>query len=171
MRTACLVALGTVAWMVSSSRAPVAAAGSPCTTATPSCTEWVALGRSVARSMIYRTFSLDVRNEGIRRATVMVHGTNRNADHYFTTVTAAAFLAGALDDTVVISPRLTACNDKLEPNEVGWSCNGDSWRSGGMAATHPELSSFDFMDAIVTKLGKKSVFPNLKAIVVTGHSA
>ena len=86
-------------------------------------------------------------------------------------MTAAAFLAGALDDTVVISPRFTACNDKLEPNEVGWSCTGDSWRSGGMAATHPDLSSFDFMDQIVTKLANKRVFPNLRAIVVTGHSA
>jgi hypothetical protein len=101
----------------------------------------------------------------------MVHGTNRNADHYFSTVTAAAFLAGALDDAVVISPRFTACNDKLQPNEVGWSCTGDSWRSGGMAATHPDLSSFDFMDQIVTKLANKRVFPNLRAIVVTGHSA
>ena len=63
--------------------------------------------------MVYRTFALDVRNEGIRRATVMVHGAGRNADHYFTTVTSAAFIAGALEDTVVISPRLTACNDNL----------------------------------------------------------
>jgi pimeloyl-ACP methyl ester carboxylesterase len=148
-----------------------AAPGPPCSTATPGCTEWVALKGGPARSMIYRTYSLDVRNEGIRRALVMVHGTNRNADHYFTTATGAAFLAGALEDTVVISPRLTACNDKLQPDEVGWSCTGDSWRSGGMAATHPELSSFDFMDEILRKLAEKTVFPNLRAIVVAGHSA
>jgi len=171
MRTALLVALGTLVWLASASHAPAAAAAAPCSTATPACTEWVVLGRGSARSMIYRTFSLDVRNDAVRRAVVMVHGTNRNADHYFTTVTAAAFLAGALDDAVVISPRFTACNDKLEPNEVGWSCTGDSWRSGGMAATHPDLSSFDFMDRIVTKLANKQVFPNLRAIVVTGHSA
>jgi hypothetical protein len=171
MRTALLVALGTFAWLASASHAPLAAAAPPCATATPACTEWVALGGGAARSMIYRTFSLDVRNDAVRRAVVMVHGTNRNADHYFSTVTAAAFLAGALDDAVVISPRYTSCNDKLQPNEVGWSCTGDSWRSGGMAATHPDLSSFDFMDQIVTKLANKRVFPNLRAIVVTGHSA
>src|SRR5207244_6972856 len=116
--------------------APGASVGKPaaraaCTTATDNCTEWVALGGGPARSRIYRTHSLDVRNDGVRRALIMVHGTNRNADHYFSTATAAAVLAGALDDTVVIAPRFTACNDKLEPNEVGWSCNGDSWRSGG----------------------------------------
>jgi len=148
-----------------------AAAASPCVTATAACTEWVALGAGLARSMIYRTHALAARNDAIRRALVMVHGTNRNADHYFSTAVAAAFLAGALDDTLVIAPHFTACNDKLEPNEVGWSCTGDSWRSGGMAATRPDLSSFDFMDEIVRSLAKKSVFPNLKAIVVTGHSA
>jgi pimeloyl-ACP methyl ester carboxylesterase len=152
-------------------RASAAADGPPCTTAAPKCTEWVTIGRGPSRSMIYRSHSLDTRHDGIRRALVMVHGTNRNADHYFTTATAAAFLAGALDSAVVISPRLTACNDKLEPNEVGWSCTGDSWRSGGMAATHPELSSFDFMDEIVRKLANKAVFPNLRNIVIAGHSA
>jgi pimeloyl-ACP methyl ester carboxylesterase len=172
MRTALIVVFGIIASAVALDRVPAAAAaGAACSTATAACTEWVAHGRGPARSMIYRTYSLDARNDTIRRAVVMVHGTNRNADHYFTTATAAAFLAGALDDTVVISPRFTACTDKLETNEVGWSCTGDSWRSGGMAATHPELASFDFMDEIVKKLANKTIFPNLKAIVVTGHSA
>jgi len=166
------IILGLVVASTAADRAPLAAAGTPpCVTSTDACTEWVALAGGPARSMIYRTYSLDARNDAVRRALVMVHGTNRNADHYFATATAAAFLAGAVDDTIVIAPHFTACNDKLEPNEVGWSCNGDSWRSGGLAATHKELSSFDFMDEIVRKLGKKSVFPNLKAIVVAGHSA
>jgi hypothetical protein len=47
----------------------------------------------------------------------MVHGTNRNADHYFQTAAAAAFLAAALDDAVVIAPRVASadgsCRDAL----------------------------------------------------------
>ena len=148
-----------------------AAAGAPCLTATAACTEWVPLGKGQARSMIYRTYALDTRNDAIRRALIMVHGAGRNADHYFTTATAAAFLGGALDDTVVISPRFTACNDKLDTNEVGWSCNGDSWRSGGVSVTHPDLNSFEFVDELLRKLAKKSVFPNLTTLVVAGHSA
>jgi pimeloyl-ACP methyl ester carboxylesterase len=112
----------------------------------------------------------------------MVHGTNRNADHYFSTATAAAFLAGAIDDTVVISPRIASkspatgrggggCNDALDTNEVNWSCGGDSWRSGGSSTSHPDLTSFDFVDQILRKLANKSVFPNMRAIVVAGHSA
>ena len=147
------------------------AATAACTTSTPACTEWVTLGSGPARSMIYRSYSLDTRNEAVRRALIMVHGTNRNADHYFATAMAAAFLAGAVDDAVVIAPHFIACNDKPEADEVLWSCGGDSWRSGGAATSHPELSSFDLTDAILRKLAKKSTFPNLTAIVVAGHSA
>jgi pimeloyl-ACP methyl ester carboxylesterase len=105
----------------------------------------------------------------------MVHGTNRNADHYFSTAVTAAFLAGALDDTIVISPRIASatgnCRDTLAANEVSWSCTGDSWRSGGTAASHPDLTSFDFVDQILKKLANKAMFPNMRAIVVAGHSA
>lgn len=150
-------------------------ATSACTTAVEACTEWVSLNSGGARSLIYRTRSLDVRDERIVRALIMVHGTNRNADHYFTTATAAAFLAGALDDSVVIAPRIASaagtCRDTLAANEVSWSCSGDSWRSGGTAASHPELTSFDFVDRILQKLANKQTFPALRTIVVAGHSA
>ena len=149
-------------------------ANGPCTLATSVCTEWVRLGGGPARSLIYSTYSLDARNDRIRRALVMVHGTNRNPDHYFETATAAAFLANALDDTIVIAPRVASadgnCHDTLADNEVSWSCGGDSWRSGG-TAPGKTLTSFDFMDAILKKLANKETFPNLAAIVVAGHSA
>jgi len=152
-----------------------APAPSACTAATPTCTEWVTLGGGPARSMIYRTYSLAARHDNVRRAFILVHGTNRNADHYFATATAAAFLAGALPDTIVIAPHFSSsergCTDKLETNEVSWSCGGDSWRSGGTSSSHKDLTSFDFMDEILRTLAKKALFPNLGAIVVAGHSA
>jgi hypothetical protein len=155
--------------------APQVSAATACSRATAACTEWVALGGGPARAMVYRTFPLGVRNTAIRRALIMVHGTLRNADHYFTTATGAAFLASALGDTVIIAPAFHSaehgCTDKLEPNEVSWSCGGDSWRSGGASISHPDLASFDFIDAVLKKLADKKVFPNLTAIVVAGHSA
>src|SRR5689334_14703488 len=172
MRMLWLVVVGLVSSLSQQNSARPAAA---CTTATQACTEWVSLGSGPARSLIYRTRSLDTRNENIRRALIMVHGTNRNADHYFETAAAAAFLANALDDSVVISPRIASaagsCHDTLAPNEVSWSCTGDSWRSGGTSASHPDLTSFDFVDQILRKLANKQIFPNLQAIVVAGHSA
>lgn len=149
---------------------------SPCTKVADSCTEWVALGHGSARSLIYTTYRLDVPNPRIRRALVMVHGTLRNPDHYFKTATGAGFLAGALNDTVIIAPAFHSdqgkyCQDHLQPGEVSWSCGGDSWRSGGTAASDPTLTSFDFMDQILRRLANRKIFPNLAVIVVAGHSA
>ena len=173
MRASFLLVIGLLTTPLGQTRAP--AASTPCTAATSSCTEWVTLSGGPARSLIYRTYSLDARNDAIRRALIMVHGTNRNADHYFTTATTAAFIGGALADTVVISPRIASaagnCRDTLDANEVSWSCTGDSWRSGGTSASHPNLTSFDFVDEVLRKLANKSTFPNLRAIVVAGHSA
>jgi len=154
----------------------VAAHAAPCTTATSACTEWVSLGGGPWRSMIYRTHSLNEKNDKITRALIVVHGVGRDADNYFRTSLAAAFLAGALDDTIVIVPRFasnsgTGCRDTLAPNEVNWSCSGDSWRSGGVAINNDKLTSYDFADEMLRLLARKDVFPNLKGIVVTGHSA
>ena len=150
-------------------------AAAPCITATPACTEWVTVGGGPWRSMIYRTHSLDVRDENITRALIVVHGTNRDADHYFMTALAAAFLARALDDTAVIVPRIASnnggCRDALAPDETSYSCAGNSWKSGGISASSDRITSFDFMDDLMRKLAKKQAFPNLKRIVLAGHSA
>jgi hypothetical protein len=149
--------------------------GAPCTTTKQDCTEWVVLNGGPTRSLIYRTYPLDQRNDRITRATIMVHGAGRDADNYFRTAVAAAFLAGALEDTLVVSPRFASngngCQDTLAPNEISWPCSGDSWRSGGAADKEEKLTSYDFMDELLRKVANKTLFPNLKAIVVSGHSA
>ena len=148
-----------------------AASVAPCTEATEACEQWITFGGGPARSMVYSTYPLESPNPAITRALIMVHGAGRNADHYFETATAAAFLAGALDNTIVIAPRFAAGRDSVAANEVLWPPRGDSWRSGGMSPSNPELSSFDFADEILRNLADKKIFPNLSKIVVAGHSA
>lgn len=143
----------------------------PCTTPTEICESWITFAGGPARSMTYATFPLDRRNTAITRALIMVHGALRNADHYFETATAAGFLAGALENTIIIAPRFAARRDTVAANEVLWPEGRDSWRSGGMAPANPKISSFDFLDEIVRRLSDKKVFPNLSKIVITGHSA
>jgi pimeloyl-ACP methyl ester carboxylesterase len=177
MRAPVLLAAALLAPSLVPSRVPAqpaargAAAIAPCTTSTTACERWVRLGAGPARSMVYATHALDARNATVTRAFILVHGTNRNADHYFATATAAAFLAGALGNTIVISPRLIAATDTARANEVVWPNRGDTWRSGGMSTSHPTLSAFDFMDEVVRKLSDKKTFPNLTRIVIAGHSA
>jgi pimeloyl-ACP methyl ester carboxylesterase len=165
-----LAALLTSTPALAPSRPAVLAA--PCTRPTTVCEQWLTYGSGPARSMFYSTHSLDTPNPAITRALIMVHGAGRNADHYFETATAAAFLAGALKNTVVIAPRLIASPDKPEANEVVWpNSGGDTWRSGGMSTSNPTISAFDFTDDLLRKLADKTNFPNLTKVVVAGHSA
>ena len=160
--------------ILSISTAAAQALEKPCLTAGPPCTEWIALAGGPQRSLVYRTFPLDNRNEAITRVLVSIHGAGRDADNYFKSTLAAAFLADALDNTLVIVPRMASsdgagCRDVLAPNEVSWNCN--SWRSGGPSISHPSVTSFDLLDEILRKASRKDVFPNLRTIVVVGHSA
>jgi pimeloyl-ACP methyl ester carboxylesterase len=158
---------------VSASSAPIPPA-TPCLTAGATCTEWIVLGGGPSRSLVYRTFPLDKRNDAITRVLVSIHGASRDADNYFRSTIAAGFLADALENTLIIAPRLASsdgagCRDVLAPNEISWNCN--SWRSGGPASSTPAVTSFDFLDEILRKVARKDLFPNLKTIVVVGHSA
>lgn len=153
----------------------ISAFAQPCIKATTECTEWVTLGEH-ARSLVYRTYSLESRNEKIVRALIVVHGQGRDADNYFRSALAAGFLANAFEDTILIAPRFASndgrgCRDTLGTDEISWSCSGDSWRSGGVATSNSKLTSYDFMDEILRKLSRKDIFPRLKGIVLTGHSA
>ena len=129
------------------------------------------------RVLLYRSHALDARNDGIERALIMVHGQGRNADGYFRSSVAAAFLAGALENTIVIAPKFASnegstCRDKLAQDELNWICSGpESWRNGGAAVGKADVTSYHVTDEILRRLARKEVFPNLRAIVLAGHSA
>jgi pimeloyl-ACP methyl ester carboxylesterase len=156
----------------------------PCTSTTSDCTEWIKPAGQQSRVLVYRTHPFEKKNEDIKRAFVFVHGILRDADNHFRTALAAAFLDNALNDTIIVVPRFASnsstpgnekgnCRDALASEEANWVCETerpDTWRSGG-TAIGSQLSSFDFMDEILRRLARKGVFPNLKTIVVAGHSA
>ena len=161
-----------------------AALSTPCASVTSDCTEWIRPSGQQSRVLVYRTYPLGKKNEEIKRAFVLVHGILRDADNHFRTALAAAYLADALNDTMIVVPRFASnsstpgnekgnCRDALGADEANWVCEAqrpDTWRSGG-TAMDSQLSSFDFMDEILRELARKDVFPNLKVIVVAGHSA
>ena len=153
-----------------------AAHAEACATATAACGEWVSVAGGPQRAWVYRTHPLDTRSERIERALIMVHGQGRNADGYFRSAIASAFLAGALEDTVVVAPRFASnegrCRDKLAPDELNWICSGpQSWRNGGAAVGKADVTSYHVTDELLGRLSRKEVFPNLRSIVLVGHSA
>lgn len=153
-----------------------AQAPAPCTVAGPACIEKVRLGSEGRFSLVYRSFSLTEKNPRIERALIIVHGAGRNANDYFASGVAAALIAGALDNSIVIAPRYASnqgsgCRDMLEPGEISWSCGGDNdWRGGG-AAAGSNVMAFDLIDQLIAMLARRDLFPNLRGVVVSGHSA
>ena len=148
----------------------------PCIAAAE-CSEWVSLPQTSARVLVYRSFPLGVKNLDVTRALVVVHGAGRDADNYFRHALAAAFLAGALENTLVVSPRFAStngnsCADKVSDREATWQCSGPSrWTAGGGAVDNSSVTSFDVIDEILRTLAHKEAFPNLRAMVLAGHSA
>jgi pimeloyl-ACP methyl ester carboxylesterase len=149
-------------------------AAAECRTATKECAERIALGAEGKYSLVYRSFPLRQVNPAITRAMIVIHGAGRNADDYYRTGLAAAYLAGALEDTLVISPRFagntgTGCKDPLSDGEIAWDC-GD-WKDGLEALNTKGVYSYDLLDEILRLLNDEKNFPNLKRIVLSGHSA
>lgn len=149
----------------------MAGLAAPCLTPNDACTERLATGKHHVR--IYRTHALSGPAEpALHLAYIMVHGMNRNADDYFAWTLASTAAAGRLDSTAVASIHFKARSandgDAVADGELYW--NSESWKSGETALNGTE-SSFDAMDALVGAFADKRRFPNIKEIVVAGHSA
>ena len=103
-----------------------------------------------------------------RRALIMVHGTNRNADHYFTTAAGAAFLGrGAsghsLSSRRALHPRKAAAMTRWLPTKSAGAAPGTAGVRAAQARQDPDLTSFDFVDADPAASSRTTrVFPNLR---------
>jgi len=155
----------------------VAAAAGPCVAPVSTCFEWVNIAGASTRTMVYRNYPIDARNDAITHALIVVHGQGRDGSNYYRHALAAGFLAGALDKTLVIAPRFSSnegrtCRDAIAQDELNWVCAGPaSWRSGGAAVGRNDITAFDVVDELLQRLARRDVFRNLKAVVLAGHSA
>jgi pimeloyl-ACP methyl ester carboxylesterase len=109
----------------------------------------------------------------IARAVVVLHGRLRNADVYFRSAKAAQAAAGETgQSTLMIVPQFLAEVDvdafNLPPDTLRWSLEG--WEGGEAALAPSPVSSFEALDAILARLSDRRMFPNLKEVVVAGHS-
>lgn len=109
----------------------------------------------------------------INRAVLILHGRLRNADVYYESAKTAQAAAGAAGQaTLMIVPQFLADIDveayHLPANTLRWTLEG--WEGGDDATGPKPASSFEALDAILAKLADKNLFPNLKEVVVAGHS-
>lgn len=121
--------------------------------------------------------SLSNTDATIRRAVIVVHGDSRNAPDHFRYIQRAASAAG-VSDVVIVAPQFMTATDVtdagLPASSLYWSTSG--WKQGDGSASSPldrpwSISSFAVMDRLVSALSNRTRFPNLREIVVVGHSA
>jgi len=111
---------------------------------------------------------LTVTDSNVTRAIIVIHGSGRKVREYFDAIMDAMPPAsdGARDwrrRTIVLAPNFQEKEDAGK-REAWWK--GD-WVTGGDSGG---VSSYEVVDTLVARL-RSGMFPNLKWIVITGHSA
>jgi hypothetical protein len=118
----------------------------------------------------YSNSDLTTPNPNIDHAIIVIHGSDRNADTYYRTMDVVTGQANVAASTVIISPFYKEAGDPvLAPDELLFTDEG--WLRGDAATNDADFGSFDVMDQFLTTLTNKTIFPNLKFITITGHSA
>src|SRR4051794_36567628 len=109
----------------------------------------------------------------ITRAILVLHGRQRNADTYFRSALKAQDAGvGVGQASLVIAPQFLAPVDieahHLSGETLRWTREG--WEDGDAALAPAPTSSFEALDAILRHLADQRLFPNLKQVVIVGHS-
>ena len=116
----------------------------------------------------FGSHDLEGTNTEIQDALIIIHGSDRNADTYYTTGELIAGKLNRSNNILIIAPHFKLASDTLLPYELTFTDEG--WLRGDESIQLP-VSSFDVMDKFVSLLLDRTHFPNLKTITITGHSA
>ena len=125
----------------------------------------------------YRNIPLANTSADIKYAIISLHGDGRNADEHFNIIGQVTVNAGLEDSTILLAPVYPFQDDinqyNLGDDVLYWS--DTDWNAGDLSRntqSNPRpfrISSFSTMDSIYHRLVENN--PNLKRIVLTGHSA
>ena len=125
----------------------------------------------------YRNIPISNTSTDIKYAIISLHGDGRNADEHFNIIGQATVNAGLEDSTILLAPVYPFQDDinqyNLGDDVLYWS--DTDWNAGDLSRntqSNPRpfrISSFSTMDSIYHRLVENN--PNLKRIVLTGHSA
>ena len=120
----------------------------------------------------YTSHELIKENTDITRLVIVVHGALRNGDVYFADTVEAAVKHGVAKHTMILAPHFRSERDQREPGEIYYGRKWyQKWKYGYTSQDSDRVSSFTLIDTMIKRISKSKKFPNLKKIVVTGHSA
>ncbi|WP_053214624.1 hypothetical protein [Pseudomonas sp. Q12-87] len=108
----------------------------------------------------------------IQRVVIIVPGRLRNAETYLHSAEQAAAQAGQTATTLIIAPQFLNEQDVTRhqlPNDLlRW--RGNDWMAGDLSTGPSPVSSFQVLDDIVARVSDRQQFPEVKEIVIAGHS-
>jgi len=110
----------------------------------------------------------------VTRAVVMFHGKGRDVDGYYRSLRRAAESAGgdAVATSILMAPQFLNEEDArahhLPERVLRW--RQGTWEAGTDAAGPSPISAYEVIDALVAHLSDRRFYPNLKIIVLAGHS-
>jgi pimeloyl-ACP methyl ester carboxylesterase len=133
----------------------------------------VSVGNQTGQLALYSEGDLTSPHPGIVRAIVVFHGLHRNAAGYLRDLEESRAKAGNPGKkSFLIAPQFLDEDDarahKLPENVLRWHRN--QWEAGDPAAGPSPISSYDAIDSILTRLSDRGNFPDLREIVLAGHS-
>jgi hypothetical protein len=147
--------------------------------AVPLCPSFFGVGtETVALIPVCTDRDLGTRDDAVRRLIVVVHGSSRNAPASLDSIGRVVRTAGLGDRTLVVAPQFLISADtwaiSAEASIAYWTENG--WKQGdpavGTVGGEPlDVSSFRVVDRVIRSVSVSGSFPNLRRVVVAGHSA
>jgi hypothetical protein len=122
---------------------------------------------------LYAEADLSAPQPGVIRSIIVFHGLHRNADGYLRDLEEARSKAGAPGkNTLLIAPQFLNEDDarahRLSADVLRW--HRSQWEAGEPATGPAAISSYEAIDGILTLLSNRTLFPNLREIVLAGHS-
>ncbi|MFT7269903.1 MAG: hypothetical protein ACI905_002128 [Roseivirga sp.] len=145
----------------------------PCTSVSQDCYRTVSLHDAAQNSgnfNFYSTYPIYLENaewENLKYAVIVIHGANRDANNYFNFLLNPLNSNGLLDNTILISPEFES-NSAASNNDLSWN---NDWREGQKSNSNAKITSFEAIDALITRLSDKTAFPALEKVIITGHSS
>ena len=109
----------------------------------------------------------------VRIAVIVIHGYGGSSTNNLPWIVQAARRSGKLAETLLLAPQFHSAADQPQPGEHYWSKGG--WAAGDRSKDSQDadkrLSSFAVADRLFAELSDAKRFPNLRRIVLAGHSA
>jgi len=118
---------------------------------------------------------LDRPNASITRAVVGIHGLDRFANAAFGCLVEAGRAASADRTTLILAPQFVTETER-DKYRIGaevpvWK--GSRWIQGDDSVARDDgasISSYRIVDLLLERLADRRIFPNLRSVVVAGHS-